>query len=90
MLAPGNKLQFFQSNEWEDQWARRYRQSVENYLIPYKARLTDSQASLPSQTSVQSGSRLNMMLKGSKRSQSSPRDELTQYLDSGMYLFFNL
>lgn len=87
MLAPANKLQFFQSNEWDENWARRYRQSFEDYLVPYKARLSDPQASPPFQTTAQSGSgsRLNMILKGSKRAQSVPRDELTQYLDGGMY-----
>ena len=87
MLAPANKLQFFQSNEWDENWARRYRRSFEDYLVPYKARLSDSQAPPPFQTTAQSGSgsRLNMILKGSKRAQSVPRDELTQYLDGGMY-----
>lgn len=84
MLAPTNKLRSFQTDEWEEQWAQRYRCSFQDYLIPYKTRLGSTQTSLPSQSSKRSGSRLDIML-GSQQPDNLSRDELSQYLESGMY-----
>ena len=84
IIAPENKLQFFMTDDWSDQWRQRYRQSFKDYLVPYQSRLANGHDSTPSQSSTRVGSRLEMMLKG-KRQQAAPRDEVTQYLDSGKF-----
>lgn len=89
MLAPVNKFQFFRTNDWEVSWRDRYRQSFKDTLSPYKERLLSQQALPTSQVSTRVGSRLDLMLSGSKRQPSSPKDEVIQYLDSGMSVIFS-
>lgn len=51
IMAPQNKIKFFQKPKWEPKWAPRYRKSLEKYLIPYEKRYLQSQTmrdSLPS------------------------------------------
>lgn len=85
MLAPANKFQFFSTNDWGSEWRQRYRQSFKDYLVPYQDRLAKRQTSPVSHISAKKGSRLDMMLSGSKHHLTAPRDEFTQYLDSGMW-----
>jgi hypothetical protein len=45
ILAPENKPQFFSGKDWDDDydWRRRYCQSFEAYMEPYKQRITNLQ-----------------------------------------------
>jgi hypothetical protein len=90
MLAPVNKFQFFATNDWDDQWRDQYRQSFKKALSPYQERLSSQQGLPTSQASTRVGSRLDLMLSGSKRQPSSPKDEVVQYLDSGMSYLLSL
>jgi hypothetical protein len=84
MLAPDSRFQFFLSDNWEPHWRDTYRKSFQELLIPYQERLTTSQGSTNTPT-IASGSRLNKMLKSNKISAKPAGDEMTQYLDSGMF-----
>jgi hypothetical protein len=83
ILAPENKLQFFTGRDWDETWRKRYHQSFENYVTPYKQRLQDMPSSPSTLSSKSARSKLNLLLKGSKPHRFIQRDELTQYLDSG-------
>jgi hypothetical protein len=84
MVGPSNKLQFFQTKDWNDH-RDGYRKSFENYLEPYKQRLSDTQSPLKAQSSVEQTSELDMLLAPEKSRQSnlSEDDELIRYLGSG-------
>ncbi|KAL4761145.1 uncharacterized protein BDW70DRAFT_52086 [Aspergillus foveolatus] len=82
ILAPENKLQFFSGKDWDATWCKRYCQSFENYVQPYKQRLQDMPILLSTLSSTAARSELNMLLKGSKSHQYIQRNELEQYLDS--------
>lgn len=84
MIAPANKIKFFSSNDWDEGWRQRYRKSFKEYLLPYQARLATEQTLPQSHMSTTTESRLDMMLSESNHSQITPRNELTDYLDSGM------
>lgn len=59
--------------------------SFEDYLEPYEQRLTDIRTSSQTQSSSILRSEIEMFLKGLKPQRSGSRDEITQYLESGMY-----
>lgn len=86
MLAPANKFQFFQTDDWDDRWRTTYRKSLDNHLTLYKERLAQQQASPPSLPSGGGISRLDSMVKPKRPRSTIAGDELSQYLDSGMYL----
>lgn len=88
MLAPVNKLKFFSTKDWDNEWRKTYRKTLRDQLIPYQERITAEEGSLGSMQSVRKGSqgsRLDMMLSESNNQPTAPSDELTQYLDSGMW-----
>ncbi|KAJ5318395.1 hypothetical protein N7476_004815 [Penicillium atrosanguineum] len=86
MLAPVNKFQFFSTNDWDDQWPEHYRKSFKKALSSYQERLYSQKDIAISQASIRGGSRLDLMLNGSKRQLSSQNDEMVQYLDSSTFL----
>lgn len=90
MLAPDNKFQFFLSDDWDKQWRELYRISFQEALIPYQERLSTIQGSATPLTTARPSSRLKKMLNEHKPQPKPVRDEMTQYLDSGMLntLFF--
>lgn len=85
MLAPSNKFKFFLTSDWTTSWRTRYRESIEQILIPYQERITKQQTSHHSISSARTGSRLDLMLNGDKSQSTPSNNELTQYLNSGMY-----
>lgn len=88
MLAPVNKFKFFLTKDWNNQWRETYRKALKDQLIPYQECITAKEGSLGSMKSVRTGSRgsrLDMMLSESNHQPTAPSDELTQYLDSGIW-----
>jgi hypothetical protein len=91
ILAPQHKLQFFTGNDWEPEWADRYRQSFMDYFEPYKQRLSKNQVSSDSQESIVQGLEFDleqMIVPHHGSSQLNQHDEPTRYLDSGIYDHF--
>ena len=84
IMAPQNKIEFFQKPEWEPKWAPRYRKSLEKYLIPYEKRYLQSQPMRDSVPSAAQVSNLEFMVSTaqSSQSQTSVDDELRRYLGS--------
>lgn len=88
MLSSRNKFQFFMTEDWDNEWRETYRKAIKERLVPYQERIAIEESSLGSTPSVRTasrGSKLDRMLSGSKDQLTTPKDELTQYLDSGMY-----
>lgn len=90
IIAPQNKLKFFSTKEWEDPdqiWLTRYRKSLEDYLEPYKKDVSDIQSRSKADEFAIALSELEVscMPEDSQPSLSGQRDELTQYLESGVY-----
>lgn len=92
ILAPDQKLAFFSTSDWEGGWRERYHQSIQDYFKPYQDRLSNNRASQSSPSSLSGQtSDLKKVLKRKNRglSKSNPtlsqRDELTRYLESGMF-----
>lgn len=89
IMAPQNKIEFFQKPEWELEWAPRYRKSLEKYLIPYEKRYMQSQPMRGSVPSAAQVSNLELMVSTaqSSQSQTSVDDELRRYLGSSKWTF---
>jgi hypothetical protein len=89
IMAPQNKIEFFQKPEWELKWAPRYRKSFEKYLIPYEKRYLQSQPMRGSVPSAAQVSNLELMVSTAQTSQSqtSVGDELRRYLGSSKWTF---
>lgn len=85
ILAPSNKFKFFLSSDWTTEWRTRYRQSLEQVLLPYQERIAKQQTLRHSPSSARIGSRLDLILSEDDNQSMSSTDELSQYLDSGMY-----
>jgi hypothetical protein len=84
ILAPQNKLEFFSTKDWEPHWRIRYRESLEEYLIPYQQRYSESQPTSNGQSSVGGISDVNILLTpaSSLQPQTTAHDELSRYLGS--------
>lgn len=84
ILAPQNKLEFFSTKDWEPNWRVRYRRSLEEYLIPYQQRYSESQPTSNGQPSVGGISDVDILLTAasSLRPQTTAYDELSRYLGS--------
>jgi hypothetical protein len=88
MLSPKDKFRFFMTEDWDNKWRETYQKAIKERLIPYKERIAAEESSLDSTLSVRTasgGSKLDKMLSESKDQLTTPKDELTQYLDSGMF-----
>jgi len=85
MLAPINKFQFFLTDDWDQKWRDTYRKSFHEALTPYQDRLSNNQGLQDSLTVVRPISKLDKMLNRSKTQPKAVADEMTQYLDSGMF-----
>lgn len=91
IVAPHQKLQFFNSEDWNDpdkDWRGQYRKSLEDYSKPYKQRLSSTQSQPKAQSSVINISELEKLCEADEESEEiSPAldDELTQYLGSGKF-----
>jgi hypothetical protein len=85
MLAPVNKFQFFLTDDWDQKWRDTYRKSFQEALAPYQDRLSNTQGSQVSEVAVRPSSKLDKMLNRSKKQPKAAADEITQYLDSGMF-----
>lgn len=98
ILAPQHKLQFFSKPEWSDnnyQWRKTYRDYVEKSLEPYQKRQKETQQlqlSLPStqkddlELLFDEDSPLESAQSQKKQAGPAFDDELTHYLNSGMFL----
>jgi hypothetical protein len=86
IIAPQQKLQFFSTKDWDNDWRARYRNSFEHCLEPYQRRLLSTQSPAKIQPSVLAISELEMICEpeASQQSTTSQHDELSRYLDSGM------
>jgi hypothetical protein len=85
MLAPDSRFQFFLSDDWDKEWRDKYRISFRDALVPYQQHLASSQHPKDSSIGVRQNSLLQNLLSGQKSKAKPVRDEITQYLDSGMY-----
>ncbi|KAF9882848.1 hypothetical protein FE257_004960 [Aspergillus nanangensis] len=72
ILAPQNKLEFFSTEDCEPNWRVRYRKSLEDYLIPYQQRYSESQPTLNGQPSTTAYDELSRYL-GSSTQVVNPR-----------------
>jgi hypothetical protein len=92
ILAPQHKLQFFSKKDWADnnfEWRTQYRQYLERYLEPYSQRQSEKQPHI-SVTSNHTGDDMECLFaedmpQASTQPKLSFHDELTRYLESGMY-----
>lgn len=87
IIAPQQKLQFFSGQDWDNNWRIRYRNSLERYFEPYQQRLSNTQAPTQIQPSDLAISELEMICEpeASQQSTTGHNDELSHYLDSGIY-----
>jgi hypothetical protein len=85
MLSPDSRFQFFLSDDWEKEWRDLYRASFQQALAPYQERLKRAQGPRNSSTEARPSSRLNKLLNGHKPQAKPVGDEITQYLDGGMF-----
>lgn len=87
IIAPQNKLQFFSNKDWDQGWRTRYRKSLEDYLEPYKQRLSSTQSLSKDPTSAAQISELDILIGSTTPHQSKANqcNELARYLDSGKY-----
>lgn len=85
MLAPDSRFHFFLSDDWDKEWRDRYRISFREAIAPYQERLTDSQGPQSSSIGARPSSTLHNLLHGHKPKAKPAGDEITQYLDGGMY-----
>ncbi|RAQ55326.1 hypothetical protein AFGD_012605 [Aspergillus flavus] len=86
MLSPDNKFQFFLTDDWDKKWRDIYRNSFQEALAPYQQRLAGAQGSSSPHTTARPSSGLSRLLKGYKQQAQPVRDEITLYLDSGMFI----
>jgi len=84
ILAPQNKLEFFSGKDWEPHWRVRYSKSLENYLVPYQQRYSETQSISSSQTLIGGISDVDILVTSaaSLRPQTNAHDELSRYLGS--------
>ena len=88
IIAPQQKLQFFSTKDWDNDWRERYRTSLKDYLQPYQRRHSDTQPGSNAYSSAVAISELEMIC-GPEESQKllpDQPDELTKYLESGKFL----
>jgi hypothetical protein len=85
MLSPVDKYAFFLTENWEPQYCTQYRQSFKDALRPYQDHDKDQQSSPTAQPSSRKVSRLDMILNKSTHRLNAPKNEMAEYLDSGMY-----
>jgi hypothetical protein len=103
ILAPRYKLRFFSKREWSDnnyQWRKTYRGYIEKYLEPYQQRQKETQQSQFSRPSTQQKDDIELLLDDDNHSEPSQSqekqngpafdDELTHYLNSGIFLLFRI
>lgn len=90
ILAPQYKLQFFSDKGWADndfEWREKYLEGLQDYLKPYKERLSNTHSSSRTPSSATQRSKLDSLLarpQGHRTgAESGQQDELTQYLNSG-------
>ncbi|KAG2000826.1 hypothetical protein GB937_010790 [Aspergillus fischeri] len=86
ILAPQNKLHFFSTKEWEPCWRVRYRKSLEDYLVPYQQRYSDTQPISNGHSPADQISDIDMLITSatSFQPQTNAHSELTRYLGSSM------
>jgi hypothetical protein len=84
ILAPQNKLEFFSTSDWEPHWRTRYRKSLEEYIIPYEKRYSDTQSTTKTPLSIGGISDVDILVTSaaSLRPQTTAYDELSRYLGS--------
>lgn len=92
IIAPQNKLQFFSNRDWDQGWRTRYRKSLEDYLEPYKQRLSSTKSLSKDQSSAAQISELDILIGSTTPHQSKVNqcNELARYLDSGKYFEYLL
>lgn len=93
ILAPQHKLQFFSKKDWADnnfEWRTQYKQYLERYLEPYSQRQSENQPHISVKSSNHTGDDMECLFaedmpQASAQPKLSFHDELTRYLESGMY-----
>lgn len=92
ILAPEYKLQFFSGREWADNnydWRDKYLGYLQDYMEPYKQRLSSGLSHPRTQIQADQGSQLKSLLSRTKSHPSTVpidhQDELKRYLESGIY-----
>lgn len=90
IMAPQNKLEFFQTSEWEPEWHIRYHKSLEKYLVPYEKRYLDIRPISHGISSAAQISDLEMLMSKTTiiHSQTNAHGELRRYLGSGKLTFY--
>jgi hypothetical protein len=83
ILAPQNKLQFFNDKDWGSDIREKYRQSFETYAEPYKERLSTTRSSPQASSSGVQTSKIDALFALDFNPSLVCGDELTQYLTSG-------
>jgi hypothetical protein len=83
ILAPQNKLQFFNDKDWGSDLREKYRQSFETYAEPYKERLSTTRSSPQASSSGAQTSKIDALFALDFNPSLVYGDELTQYLKSG-------
>ncbi|EED11521.1 conserved hypothetical protein [Talaromyces stipitatus ATCC 10500] len=90
ILAPQNKLEFFSTSEWEPEWRVRYRKSLEEYIVPYEKRYSETQTqSIPIRQILTGGiSDIDMLVTAatSLQPRTTAHDEISRYLGSSTQL----
>ena len=92
ILDPQKKLRFFTGKDWtkddkdEEEWYKRYKQSLVDYLKPYKQRLARSHQTDTPEVTINEDSLYDItsvIQESAGLSQAKDQDDLTRYLDSG-------
>jgi hypothetical protein len=83
ILAPQNKLQFFNDKDWGSDLREKYRQSFETYAEPYKERLSTTRSPPQASSSGAQTSKIDALFALDFNPSLVYGDELTQYLKSG-------
>lgn len=100
ILAPQYKLHFFSKPDWSDdnyRWRATYREYIERYIEPYKQRQLEGKLPQNSLPSSRKKDDMELLFDDDEppaapvhshpnQTKASFDDELTHYLDSGMYI----
>lgn len=95
ILAPQHKLHFFSKRDWADnnyEWRRTYKECLEKYIEPYKQQQLEAQAPQKGLSSSRKKGDMELLfdedgplVPQENQAKTSFDNELTHYLESGMY-----
>jgi hypothetical protein len=89
ILAPQNKLEFFSTSDWEPEWRVRYRRSLEEYILPYEKRYSETRSTPARQILTGGISDVDMLITAatSLQPQTTAHDEISRYVGSSKLYF---